>query len=102
MMTSAPARANSRAAIWPIPLLAPVITAMRSCWSGISAAVQGIGVSFRGFRLGRVRLGYFDTHNARCQLECHLAPPVDSWPQHEHGAARTQETEDPRADHRGG
>src|SRR5439155_8328244 len=38
--TRAPARAGSRAAKKPMPLLAPVTTAVRPCWSGMSAAVH--------------------------------------------------------------
>src|SRR5439155_13210241 len=38
--TRAPARASSRAAKKPMPLFAPVTTAARPCWSGMSAAVN--------------------------------------------------------------
>src|SRR5437773_2205445 len=38
--TRAPARESSRAAQKPMPLLAPVTTAVRPCWLGISAAVH--------------------------------------------------------------
>src|SRR5439155_3678204 len=38
--TRAPARESSRAAKKPMPLFAPVTTAARPCWSGMSAAVN--------------------------------------------------------------
>src|SRR5439155_2937566 len=38
--TRAPARASSRAAKKPMPLFAPVTTATRPCWLGISVAVH--------------------------------------------------------------
>ena len=40
MTTSAPWRASSRAVTSPIPLFAPVTTAMRPVWSGMSCASQ--------------------------------------------------------------
>ena len=39
-VTAAPARASSRAAIRPMPLLAPVTTAVRPLWSGMWLACQ--------------------------------------------------------------
>lgn len=38
--TEAPRRASSRAVTYPIPLLAPVTTALRPLWSGMCAAFQ--------------------------------------------------------------
>jgi hypothetical protein len=62
MITRAPAPASKRAASRPMPLFAPVISAVRPCWSGISFVLAGI----RSLSIGSATImGIKQRHNAR-------------------------------------